>query len=625
MDRAGDEGRPHLNLADPRRRWRPLGLVALVVAAVTILDWPVPSLHDRMTNTLDGSWQMTMHLWGHSLPGLGPHVDFTYGPLGFLALPTLWFTTTGVLAWLAMLVVTAGCAYVAFARLRGWLPWWAAAIVALVVVRCITLLHDPAEAIPMFAFWWVAGARLPTLRRRMIAAGVLGLLAALLLLCKFGDGLILAGIAVLAPFVWDDRPWRELVVAVGALVAGLVVFWSLVTLAPGALPHYVSSSLALANGYWQMSLSSGSDGWALVAAPLIAVGLVALLATERGLVRKVALIVSAVWLGWLEFKHAFVRADGHHLATFFVAAAVVALAVGSRHWRWSVLRVVVVVAAVATAVSISSARDVFPRPIQPAHQFFAQATTLSSGADRARIQNNARAALRHRLAIPPEILAAIGHSTVQIDPYPTDAAWAYDLKLSPVPVFQLYSAYTSSLDDENAHALTGSRAPQFILRNQQSKPLAGRLPAWESPRYELAVLCNYKQSLEVGRWQLLEHTTPRCGAWQRMATVPMSGVVNVPQATPGSIVVATFDHGSSLVDKAKRTLYRELPPVIDVDGHPFRFMVETASAPHLLVVPSDAPNGPFGFEQLDIATLHLHGARAGDTVTFWSVPYTPES
>ena len=650
MDRAGDEGRPHLNLRreelanppkpaaapdstaapaepEPRRRRWPLAVAALFIVGVAIVDWPVLSLTERMSGTIDGSWQMTMHLWGRELPGLGPHIDFTYGPLGFLALPQLWFTTTAVLAWLATLAVTAGCTYVAVARLRRWLPWWAVAIVALFVVRCITLLYDPVEAVPIFAFWWVAGAQLPTLRRRMVAADVLGVLAAALLLCKFGDGLILAGVAVLAPFVWDDRPWRELATAVAGLVVGLVALWSLLTLAPGALPHYVAASMALASGYWQMSLASDTTGarWALIAAPLLGVAVLALVGSDRGLVRRVALALSALWLGWLEFKHSFVRADGFHLSTFFVATVVVALAVGSRRWTWSLLRLVAVVTAMATAVGIAAAGGRFTQPVESAHQFFAQATTLSNGADRARVQGHVKAQLRQRLALPPEIVSAVGRSTVQLDPFTTDAAWVYNLNLAPVPVFQLYSAFTSMLDDENARALTTARAPRFILRNQLPKSVTGGLPAWESPRYQVAELCHYAQALEVGHWQLLEHTTTRCGPWRQVATVPLSGVVNVPEAPAGTILVATFHLSPSALVRAKQTLYRDFPPRIDVDGRPVRLLAGTASAPHLIEVPGDAPNGPYRFEQLNIRTLHLHDAGAGDTVTFWAVPYTPAS
>ena len=59
----------------------------------------------------------------------------------------------------------------------------------------------------------------------------------------------------------------------------------------------------------------------------------------------------------------------------------------------------------------------------------------------------------------------------------------------PPPFFQSNDAYTSYLDDLNAHFLAGSRAPRYVMR--ENIALDGRDPRFESPRYMLEMICRY--------------------------------------------------------------------------------------------------------------------------------------
>jgi hypothetical protein len=592
---------------------------------VTVVSWPVVFLRAPVSSGLDASWQMALHLWGHQLPGMGPRIDFTYGPLGFLTWPTLWYRDTGTLAWLAVLAITIGVSAVAVTRLRSRLPLWAALLVAIVVVRMLVLLDGEAAAVPFFTLWWASGWAPSTLRRRIVASGCLGLLTAVLALCKFGEGLVLAGVVLLVPFLWDRRPWRELAVVAGTGVVGTVVLWSALTLSPGSLWHYLRSSLALAAGYWAMSKDETSSAWPYVAAPLVAVALLALVALHRDRFRAAVLGLAAVWVGFLEFKHAFLRADASHVATFFAATAVLAL---SFVWGQSGRRVVAAyavaafaVVAAATSTSTYNGRlyvDVIASP----QRLFGQMGTLLSSSHQADLRREAMTRLVQRARVPRSLVAEIGQSTVQIDPYLTEVAWGYHLRLRPVPVFQLYSAYTPSLDDTNARALTGSRAPDVILRHLGAEPIDGRLAAWESPAYQLAVVCNYAEVGRTGGWQLLRHTTPRCGTPEKGSTESLNGPVTVPPTPAGSITVATFNLHSGLGERLRRTVFRQVEPMLDVDGVPRKFVLGTAGQFHLLVVPPGAPPGPFGNELLAIGTLQMRGATEHDTVTFWTIPFT---
>ena len=64
-------------------------------------------------------------------------------------------------------------------------------------------------------------------------------------------------------------------------------------------------------------------------------------------------------------------------------------------------------------------------------------------------------------------LAAVAGQTVHIDQWQTVAAFAYpEMRWSPLPVFQSYSAYTTALDEINADRLRRAAAPTRILRER---------------------------------------------------------------------------------------------------------------------------------------------------------------
>ena len=77
---------------------------------------------------------------------------------------------------------------------------------------------------------------------------------------------------------------------------------------------------------------------------------------------------------------------------------------------------------------------------------------------------------------------------MQIDPHETSLAWTYELDWQPVPVLQLYSAYTPYLDQVNTSALEGPSAPTGVLVSAPFKFGTGDTnPAWVSPQYQLAL------------------------------------------------------------------------------------------------------------------------------------------
>jgi len=191
--------------------------------------------------------------------------------------------------------------------------------------------------------------------------------------------------------------------------------------------------------------------------------------------------------------------------------------------------------------------------------------------------------------------ATHGHP-VSVDPWEVSMVWAYSMRWSPMPVFQSYAAYTSNLDQLNADAATVANDDQMIIRattfstEERLTLIDGRNPMWESPRYTLALVCNYSMVTADKRWMLLRKSVNRCGhpaPTTAARPVPAGEPVQVPRATADQIVTASFvpTKPNPLVSLAQLITKNLDPLVASVDGDSFRLPEGLASGPLLTVLP----------------------------------------
>ncbi len=93
-------------------------IVPLVIA---VLSWHTLALEP--SPGADISWQAALHMALHYRITFGNHLIFTYGPLGFLSVPTLWYSGTGIIAFLYVVLMRVALAAAVFAgretHLRG--------------------------------------------------------------------------------------------------------------------------------------------------------------------------------------------------------------------------------------------------------------------------------------------------------------------------------------------------------------------------------------------------------------------------------------------------------------------------------------------------------------------------
>jgi hypothetical protein len=236
----------------------------------------------------------------------------------------------------------------------------------------------------------------------------------------------------------------------------------------------------------------------------------------------------------LGFKHGFVRHGPGHEETYFMVAGFVLIALAAWFGRD---RAVLVVGLCAIAMVPGTLR--LYDPVAARNQLRSGLELLLDKPYRVDALAARQQLLRDRYQLPAAIVGAATGHPVQIDPWEASAAWAYKFDWHPVPVFQLYSAYTPYLDQLNADAIVRAPADQVVLEGV-SGSIDDRNPWWESPRYRLALLCDYVPVAAEGSWTALRHGANRCDGARGLGsrTVAAGEQVDTPAVGPDEVLVA---------------------------------------------------------------------------------------
>lgn len=629
---------PAVSPAAPGRSWsrlpRRVASSSWVLGAVLGVVAATPSWIPYPVTGLDPSWQAGLHLAARHRMEFGSGIDFTYGPLGFLAVPSLYFASTGLLALvfsLAARMLACGL-LVRSCRDRLGLPL---AVLSTYVVARAWQYVDNAQLLTLIPLVVALLALRPGGRTPSWAfPAAAGVGTAVLVLMKFNVGLVALGMGVLVSWVVAGR-WRGVGILAGSWSAAMLVGWTVTGSSPAHLPRWLSSSTEIASGYSSamgVEALRGADFVLLVpVVAILAAGVWS--ATARWPIpQRVGTVLVVGMFGFAMFKHGFVRHDGHALNFFgLVPAAFLALGLPARRTVAGLLALVVVLLG-ASPFPLRHLLD--PRPT--VRTFQAMASIAPSPGRRDAAIEASRRAQRDQYQLDAGTLALLRGRGVHVDPWETSAMWAYpEIDWHPLPVFQSYTAYTDDLDDLNADALEGRRAPERILR-ETPRSIDGRNPDFESPAANLAMFCNYRQLRATDRWQVLGRVPDRCGKPTPAGSVRAraGAEVAVPRPPPGSASMLFARvrglHGS-LASKALTLLYKAPEFHIETDdGGRFRLLPGTAGGPLLMVAPPELGYAPaFGFARevqsfRVVASRTLAVNRLGEIeVEFFRVPIRP--
>ena len=540
------ESKPSLPAEKPNR----LGDFLLwLLIALAIFTFPRPPALE-----LDSSWRMALGYAFTKNLQWGTDLVFTYGPLGFLMGKTYWgqlfWEMVGWQAFQAMvfsfLLLSEG------KRLQGVARFFYFAFVLLLGVIYEDALH--MIAIALLGWRVIRRADEESPRAQLWAAALLAVLGAV----KFTN-LMFAGVAVAlaAALALYRRAPRAAALNLGVFAGTTLVIWLLCGQNPLNFPAYVVSSLQVSSGYNDgMSLPTAAN--VLVTGLLVAALVVAYLvlhvraSTRRAFaLANVALCSAFLFLNW---KHGFVRADGH-LIGFFICAllpitAFPALLADAPALRW-IRQALLLPAGILCLVGIEQALP---------GNFRGSANQLMDHVW-GRVSNIShwsyfRQTLRDQMLVQrkasqlDKVNATVGRATIDIIGHQQAIAIFNKLNYHPRPVFQSYSAYSAPLARRNLDFYASKDAPEYVLLTIET--LDGRLPTMDDPLLLNYLLHAYDYVLTEKTWQL----------WRRRPDAPAPETVAPRRLTTKELA---FGETLDVSDRAQQ------PTWITVDLQPSLF------------------------------------------------------
>jgi hypothetical protein len=592
-----------------RSTWT-LGLFVLVVT------WPVTTL--APATGLDPSWQAALHLAAHERISFGDDLIFTYGPLGFLNFPQLYYPFTAGLAMVYLIGVRLAIAVSLVWAARRSMPLPVAFAFAFLTAGILSFTED-AVVVPVF-IWCVAallGSDEDLAARALPVAG--GIVAGVEILGKLNVGVTVLALLAITILALPNYKRRLLIFAatfvpttlVGWLAAGgsLSQLWPFLLNAGSIISGY-SSAMQYDDPHRQWWLPLGILSVA-------GLGLAGAYFSSGGVSRRRRAVLALLWMifAFVAFKEGFVRQGPDRKAIFFGLTAGALFA-----FRWRPGREFAAVLSLVVAVLLyfgaTDARigDVV-QPRSRADHAFDQLRTMLTPSRRRKVIDATRAQMQAAYALDPATRKLIGDASVHIYPHEATAAWAYELNWKPLPAFQTYTAYTKRLDELNVDALASRDGPEFVLRKAEPT-IDSRNANFDSPAAVVAMVCHYDEVTATAAWELLRHVGNRCGS-QRLITTAEASLgdsVRVPSGRRNELVLARVEGIQvSGLERLRTLLYRAYERAVVINDRVFRLLPGTATDGLLLRMPTAADwSGAYGF-----AASNEIGAGNADAIAFY--------
>ena len=221
--------------------WRAVRLV-VVSAVIAVVAWPITGSRPL---SLDGSWQIGLHLAAQQGLRHGVEIVFTYGPLGFLGFAHPYVGMTSTLAFVAAIAIYMALICTMLLQASRILPFWAAALITLLVARIFVLLPPFEASLALACVWYVLALadRIPLPPPAF--AAISGVMAGASMLGKVNVGIFFVALGLVTVAIVGRPLWRSLGAYTAATAATVLILW----LATG---QHVADLGAYASGVYQI-------------------------------------------------------------------------------------------------------------------------------------------------------------------------------------------------------------------------------------------------------------------------------------------------------------------------------------------------------------------------------------
>jgi hypothetical protein len=574
---------------------------------VALLGWRVGM--NPPGSGLDPSWNAGLAMAIKDGLHFGTQVVFTYGPLGFLDSPFIWYGDLAILAFLYSAALYTGFCVALVWALRRSLPIVPSVLLAFLIVALLPLLEESI----LVAVLVCLGALERERSQRTINLFVIGgaSFAAIEALLKLSSGPIIV-LVLLVAVIGVGARWWQVLGFLGLMGAEILCLWLLTGQSLSTIPDFLQNTWQIVSGYSAaMVRETEVPQWKVIAATLgaaiVMVGLVVASARARfpdNRARWAATVLMAI-AAFAVFKEGVVRTDAGHLSLYFSTACVLWIAIpwGKARWRWLLAGAVVIAAMGAPVRPPTLPTNI--NAIANIRYATDQFRNVVSESRRANLINDGRFRMELGYRLDPQMLADLRGHTVATEPWEIGVAWAYQLDWNPLPVFQNYQPYTSKLDEANAAKVESPDGPDRILRENGMVVAPGstgdvdnRYPGWDPPAQARAILCNFVPLHTSIRWQVLGRTPNRCSPPQLIRTVDAGSgaTVRVPEPARNEVVfVRIHGAGVSGLERLWTLLLHARTRRVIVNGAQSYRLVPGTASDGLLLWGSDriAEGGPF--------------------------------
>ncbi|MBS0662185.1 MAG: hypothetical protein JSR48_02900 [Verrucomicrobia bacterium] len=523
---------------------------------------------------LDASWQLMLDFAHDHGMRFGTDLLPTMGPAGFLIAPApAIHHLTARFAWMIFgNAALAGVFWSLGRRLAGLRR-------GVYYLFLLTLVAPFPEVLHGLAILAVGLTLLrEEVHTRVLRATGLAAFLGFLALFKFTHFTLATAVVACAVWAAFRRDGARSVLLLGTgYAAGVLGGWHVLGQPTAQLLPFLRQSVEISRGYVDaMSLAESAP---VFWTGLAAIGLSAAYAwsywraeRDRAVAHAAAGMLAASW--FINWKHGFVRADGHVLAHFisclFPAVAFPALlreAPSAGRRRLTAVLAVVSVAGVwqGYAPALTEALATLN------HRVVENLSVLAELRHPRTYARAARAAFAEfgRARVLPRITALAGADSVDVLGAEQSIAMLGSLHYTPRPVFQGYYAYTPALSRLNEGFYASDRGPRFVLQKLQT--IDGRVPTLDDARVLAQLFTHYALVAEEHDWLLWERVSrPTALRTAPIATVETSfgSAVPVPASETGALWVR-IDARLSLLGRLREFFYKPPPlalRVVDATG-----------------------------------------------------------
>ena len=370
------------------------------------------------------------------------------------------------------------------------------------------------------------------------------------------------------------------------------------------LLDYLRGALEISYGYSSAMSLVGPQTELLVGISefVLIFALLTLVAKES----SVGYALAFAFILWMNFKHGFIRQDGHVLRFLTNTPLLVSLCIPKlrtfRAVKFSVL-IHIYVLSIMVIYGLTSqpfGNKLFPQGTQqievlaPA-QVAANASTLINLSKLKDSLNQKSYANLSTVKLPDSVINVVKDQEIDIIPSEISLVAANKLNWKPRPIFQSYGAYTPFLDNLNRENL--SKNPrEYILYKFDS--IDGRYPLFDEPETFFYVFCNYQVATQIPDFinlpgiskliLLRKINASQCSPGQpgEKISLPWNTAHKI-EVGDGEVVRANIHFKYSLFGKIYNTLFRTPPInifVTDMNGVERKYRILQTNAQNGIII-----------------------------------------